>query len=392
MNLDELEFSFNKLNQYVEAEEFKGYDPYDTLNSKIKILKFGKWIPAIAIQVQKRNPVNLRKLLRIKKDFNPKAMGLFLQAYSLMYRINPDPEIKKTMQFLYRWLVDNYSRGYKGYCWGYNFDWVTPKKKIKAFMPTIVVSSIVSKGIFEYYKITKDDQAISVLKSTCDFILEDLPITEKNEGICFSYSPVEKDCCFNASMLGAEILAKVYSLTKEHKLLEYSKKAVDFTLVYQYDDGHWDYSVDLKTGKERKQIDFHQGYILESLHDFMIYTNSTEEKYLKALRTGAEFYRREQFFDDGRSKWRIPIKWPVDIHNQAQGIITFSRLKRLDENYLKFAQTIALWTISNMEDEKGFFYYQQFKFFSNKIPYMRWSQAWMLLALINLLINFGFHS
>jgi hypothetical protein len=33
----------------------------------------------------------------------------------------------------------------------------------------------------------------------------------------------------------------------------------------------------------------------------------------------------------------------------------------------------------------GYFYYQIQPYYKNKIPYMRWSQAWMLLALATLL-------
>jgi len=42
---------------------------------------------------------------------------------------------------------------------------------------------------------------------------------------------------------------------------------------------------------------------------------------------------------------------------------------------------IAKWTIDNIQDEKGYFYYQRYRFFTNKIPYMRWSQAWMFYAI-----------
>ncbi len=48
------------------------------------------------------------------------------------------------------------------------------------------------------------------------------------------------------------------------------------------------------------------------------------------------------------------------------------------------ARTIAEWTIKNMQDEKGFFYYQKWPMVTNKIPFIRWSQAWMLLALASL--------
>ncbi len=72
--------SLTRLQDYVESEGFKGYDPYDTLNSRFNFLQHGKWIPVLAIQLQKRNPVNFRRILGIPKAFNPKAIGLFLQA------------------------------------------------------------------------------------------------------------------------------------------------------------------------------------------------------------------------------------------------------------------------------------------------------------------------
>jgi len=84
---------------------------------------------------------------------------------------------------------------------------------------------------------------------------------------------------------------------------------------------------------------------------------------------------------------RYPLKWPVDIHNQSQGIITFSELKFFNTDYLNFANTIAKWTIENMQDKSGYFYFRKYPYFTNKISYMRWGQAWMFLALTELLVN-----
>jgi hypothetical protein len=77
----------------------------------------------------------------------------------------------------------------------------------------------------------------------------------------------------------------------------------------------------------------------------------------------------------------------VDIHNQAQGIITFSRLKEYGEEYSSFAGRIAGWTIGQMQNDIGYFYYQVHPNYKIRIPYIRWSQAWMLLALLTLDIN-----
>jgi rhamnogalacturonyl hydrolase YesR len=138
-------------------------------------------------------------------------------------------------------------------------------------------------------------------------------------------------------------------------------------------------------GVERKQIDFHQGFILDALDDFIINTRPDDGKYLEALLKGVDFYKNEQFLPDGRCKWRYPRRWPIDIHNQAQGIITFSRLRDRKPEYLDFARTIADWTITHMQDKSGYFYYQKWPIVTNKISYIRWGQAWMLFALSTLL-------
>jgi len=43
------------------------------------------------------------------------------------------------------------------------------------------------------------------------------------------------------------------------------------------------------------------------------------------------------------------------------------------------------WAMNHMWDERGFFYYRVLRFFTIRIPYMRWAQAWMLLAMSTLL-------
>jgi len=379
-----LSTSLSSLRKYVENQQFKGYDPYDTLNTKIPITSFGKWPSAIAIQIQKRNPFNIRPIIGIKKEVNPKAFGLFLHAYSILHQVNPTQETEDQMSFFFNWLLKNNTKGYSGLCWGYNFDWASPVKVLKAHSPTIVVSGFIAKGIFEYYQATKDPKAIESLESIGKFAWNDLKRISDSSGICMSYSTVQTDCCYNASMLGAELYAMLYSVTKKE---EYSNRALDMTkyvLAKQQPDGHWNYSIDPVTGQEREQIDFHQGYVLDSLHYVQKYLKITNQEITKAIEHGLKYYREKQFLDSGQSIWRVPKKWPLDIHNQTQGILTFSRLQRYISSEAQFAKVIAKWTIENMQDNKGFFYYRNHPWYKIKIPYMRWSQAWMFLALSEL--------
>lgn len=381
MNSEKIEKSLVKLKTYIESEDFKGYDPYDTLNSKPLKKMLGKCLPIIAIQFQKRNPVNIRPLLGIQKEINPKAMGLFLNAYANLYEIDHKNVVAEKMAFFIKWLEQNSLKGYSGCCWGYNFPWASPEKFTAKNTPNIVVSATIGKGLFAFYELTRSEVALDMLNGLAEFILKDLPVTEDKTGICFSYTPGKKDCCYNASLLGAEILARLFSLTGDEKLRAAAVKALDFVVVRQKESGMWNYSIDLDTGSERKQIDFHQGFVLESIAAIMKYTKNTEIKYSAALEKGLRFYYENQFQRDGRSKWRLPQNMPIEIHNQAQGIISFALLKEYAPEYFPFAQTIAEWTIKNMQDREGFFYYQNHHLYKNRISYMRWSQAWMLLAL-----------
>ncbi len=380
--------SFDRLRSYVEAEKFIGFDPYDALNASIDFSRLGKWAPVFAIQIQKRLPLNLRDLMGIRKARNPKGIGLLLHAYAIQYRMTQCEESRPLLDVLFKELLVCTSSGFSGYGWGYNFDWASPGKYLPAYTPSVVVSAFVGKGVRAYYECTHSAEALDVLKGICQFIEAELPRVEDERGICFSYTPLKRDCCYNASLLGAEMLSGVYALTGEERYRVMAVRAVDFVIAKQKADGRWNYSLDLKTGRERSQVDFHQGFILDSLQTCIQDTGMVEARYRRALQKGVAFYRQSQFTEEGRSLWRLPRSWPTDIHHQAQGIITFCRLGHLDASYLEFAQTIADWTLRYMQDEQhGFFYYRVGRLIKNKIPYMRWGQAWMMLALSQLLAS-----
>ena len=377
--------SLKILEQYVKKNNYSGFDPYEALNSPTLNSLNSRPIKLISTQVLVYSPVNLRNFLRIEPRKNPKAIGIFLQAYCKLFKHHliekKDFDIIK--KELVDFLIENRSTGYSGDCWGFNFNWQDLDRYLKKGLPTIVITSYVANAFLDLYELTKNKKYLEIARSSCEFILKDLHITKTEKGICFSYTPIDKYIVHNANALGAALLARVYALTKEDILLEYSKQAFDFLISYQKNNGSWSYSIDLNKKRERYQIDFHQGFILDALCNYLVYTNPQDEKYVKTLLRGSEFYIRMQFNSSGYAYWRLPKKWPTDIHNQAQGIITGCKLYNFfnQKKYLDFSKTIVKWTIKYMQDPTGYFYYQKWPIFTNKIPYMRWGQAWMMLAL-----------
>lgn len=377
--------SLKKLDNYLRYSGFKGYDPYDALNSP-KINKIqNHWIKILFTQFFVYSPINFRSFFKVKPDVNPKALALFLSAYCKMYKnnlIDADDftEISSKLENL---LFKTKSSGYSGCCWGFNFDWQDIIRYAPKKTPTIVISSFIGQGFLDLYDVTRDDKYLRIAESITEFMLKDLHITSLKNGICFSYTPLDSHVVHNANCLGAAFLTRVYSINHKETLLDYAKKAFDFSVSCQRDDGSWTYRLNPETGEERIQIDFHQGFIIDSLCDYIKYSGTNDEAYMMSLEKAALFYKNNQFQNDGKAKWRLPRNYPIDIHHLAQGISSFSKMYQLTKKieYLNCANRIAQWTIEKMQDEKGFFYYQKWPLFTNKISYMRWSQAWMMMAL-----------
>ncbi|MFY9558509.1 MAG: hypothetical protein WAV47_27745, partial [Blastocatellia bacterium] len=72
---------------------------------------------------------------------------------------------------------------------------------------------------------------------------------------------------------------------------------------------------------------------------------------------------------------------PHDVHSAAQGAITFVEMTDLMPNAEAMASRVVRWALNNLQDPTGYFYFQKYRFHTNKISYMRWAQAWMLYAL-----------
>ena len=90
-------------------------------------------------------------------------------------------EIKSLLDIL----VNLSSKGYSGFCWGYNFDWEARYTKIPAYTPTIVATGLITNGLFVYYKAYSDKSVKEILISSAKFVLNDLNRTYEGGDILF---------------------------------------------------------------------------------------------------------------------------------------------------------------------------------------------------------------
>jgi len=372
--------SLARLEDYIVKEKYKGYDPFDILMSplyKLPVLKSSQKIRLLSEQIFKRLSINLRPLLFVKKNLNPVTLGLCIQAYCNLIQLMPDKKsiYKTEIGFCISALEELGSPGHSGYCWGYDFDWEARYATMSAYTPTVVATGFITNALFKYYMLTNNEKAFKLLKSSVKFVTKDLNKSYENERFCYSYSPIDHQKVLNATMKGARLLIQVYSITKEESLYEEAKKTVDYVVKHQRQNGAWSYSI----GDARGWVDnFHTGYILDCLDEYI--NLSGDKRYERNLQLGIDYYVKNFFADNGVPKYFDNSIYPIDSTAAAQSIITLLRF-----SYLEKALQVAEWMIYNMQSKKGFFYFQKHKFYTNKINFMRWSNAWMFLALSQLM-------
>lgn len=380
--------AFRALAHYCEAEDYKGWDPYDGLNSRIfQATCLKRWDVArlVLIQVCKRSPVNLRPLLLVPKQYNAKGIGLFLRGYCNLLRLarkgdgrfGTVEKLQHKINELAELLIDLQSEGYSGACWGYNFDWQARRLFLfPAHTPTVVATTFCASALFEAYECTGEQLYLDTALSSAEFVLKDLNRSEHKGGFMLSYSPLPgNDTVYNASLLGAKLLSYCYHYSRKDEFKVAAKQIVNAACEGQGSDGSWVYGL----LPVQSWIDsFHTGYNLDAIAHYARYCE--DDNYGENIRRGLDFYINNFFLNDGTPKYYHDRMYPIDIHCPGQLWVTLSVLRKWS-GHAELSKVVAGWTIDNMQDEKGYFYYQLKRGLSSKISYMRWSNAFMFNAL-----------
>jgi hypothetical protein len=379
----ELRPAIQKLLAFCQANDWAGYDPYDALNSKaFKALPFlNSRIPRLVLtQALKRSPFNIRPLLFIPKLQNPKGIALFLSAFVKLSRagiINA----RHLISAMADRLVALRSPAVPYSCWGYSFPWQTRTIVVPAGAPNLVCTSFVANAFLDAYEETKDLACLNIAVSAAEYIVNDLYWSGDGGAAGFSYpQPGLRGEVHNANFLAAALLCRVYKHTGEDKFLGPALRVARFSAAKQHADGSWYYG---EQASQRWIDNFHTGYNLCALRSICKDTGTDE--FDSCIRRGFEFYRKHFFRQDGAVRYFHDRTYPIDIHAVAQSILTLVELQDLDSGNIPLANSVYRWAMDHMWDDRGFFYYRVLRFGTIRTPYMRWSLAWMFLAMSTLL-------
>ena len=360
--------------QLLKSDDFKVHDPFDGLQSKKfkGLVGYSKWSRLLWLQFHKRSPINLRRLFSIEKEINPKGLALLLSGRSFLGK-SEDAEL------LFNLLMDALTvlpSGSAG--WGYNFDWQNKVFFIPKFTPTIVNTSFAVHAILDFEEHCEGDISSVEWGKVLSFYVSELYRTGSAENFCFSYTPIDRTKVHNANLLAAGALSR---LCKKLGISEYDSLingAVSYSVSMQNVDGSWVYGDD----EVQQWVDsFHTGFNLEAL-DHVAAANKYQdaESLLNCIEIGKNFYASNFFGPNGEPFYYSNKKYPFDVHSSAQALSYFSD----KPEYVEVLHKVLSWAIVNLYD-RGSFHYQKTRFYTNKIMYGRWGQAWMIYGLSKVL-------
>jgi hypothetical protein len=379
--------SISRLSGWLERNDYRGYDTFDGLNARfVRPLTFEtNFLRTVLQQGMRRFPLNLRPLLGVTRERSTKGMGFLARGFMRLHQATGNMEWANKAESALEWLIEHRSSGYNGACWGNHFDYQSRSFYLPKNMPTVVWTSLIGHAFLDGHDHFKNDQFkkdryLEVAISACEHIVRDLEAFPDGAGACITYVPGMNSQVHNANTLGGSLLARTYAHTGNEAYRELAQRALQYTAQYQRPDASWYYG-------EKYNLhwvdNFHTAYVLDC---FKYYSDSTgDHRFEKEMTTGYEYWKKTFFLSDGTPRYYDYKTLPIDIQCSSQAIDTLVFFHERDSESLALAIKVAQWTIANMQDRAGYFYYRRYsRAIVNKTPTLHWGQATMMSALAGL--------
>ncbi len=362
---NEIEEAISRIRAWGELRDWRGYDPYDALNSPAApLLTIGTRMGRrVLTQLVKLSPLNLRPLIGIKPDWNAKALGLVASAYARLWAATGDESARRAASRWLTWLAEHHAGDASGMAWGYNFDVQTRFFSYPRGTANTIATSFVAHAFLDGRELLGNERWTEPAVAAARY-LETKMLAD--EGY-FRYLDHEDELVHNANLLACAVLARA----GHHGPL---RRALDISLRAQRSDGSWPYA----EGPSGNWVDnFHTAYVLESL----AHCRPVCPEVGPALERGLRFWERELFLADGTPKYDAGRLYPIDAHCYASAIDAWLAAARL-----RPALRTAFLLVERMIAPSGHAWFQERRFWTNRVPFVRWTTAPSFRALAGVLL------
>lgn len=261
------------IEKYLLKENLLTYDPYDIwitkTGQKVKQFYYRHNLLGIApagfLTIYDFYINNKLRLGYEKREYPILRAQAALTLLSL-YKTDENPDYLTYAKKHIDWLLENGSKGYAGYCWGLNYDWVYSGDEIyDDNMPFSTHTPYPLEAMVKYYEITNDESLIEPIKSVFDFFETDIKVMREDDNILALSYGVQKDrVATNASSYAMYCYALLLDFLPEKRAYIEAKiqKLYNFLSSVQDEDGSWLYS----PYDENTFIDtFHSAFVMKNI-------------------------------------------------------------------------------------------------------------------------------
>jgi len=406
---EELWTSVNKFRNWLNNTGGVSYDPYDILGTR-----YGRWARRI---YYRKNPLGvlLTAPLVLMEILAPGLRGLFVGkrhyptadaqlalAFLNLYELQQGTDVpssrvvddrsgriwREQAESLANELLQQSAPGYSGFCWGYPFDW----QHVNGFMPKgtphITATPYCYEVFTRLFDITGDSKYREIARSIAAFVSDDLIDTPTgDDAAASSYTPYDQGKVVNASAYRAFVLFDAARRFDNEKYLTKAQKNLRFLLNSQRSDGSWLYAVD--NPPEAFVDNFHTCFVLKNLYKLNQHLGSLEVA--QSVQQGYEFYRKNLIDSDGNPKtYAVAPRAEIvraEMYNFAEGITLGALLRDDIPEAFTIADELAATLVRQFQLTNGHFVTRIYRGgIRHSVPYLRWPQSQLFLALTNLLV------
>lgn len=380
-DVNKIRASVARVQRWVEAHDYRGYEPFDGLSSWFRPLTFGNiFAERILMQSIRQSPVNLRPIAGVTRKDSTKGRGYMAWGYLDLYKLTGDAAFLSKAEACLDWLDHHRVMRFTTHAWSNHFDFSSRGGSYTKDDPIIVWTSLIGQAYLEAYEQTHNPRWLRIADSACQWVMA-LPREQTPTGNCLSYLAHVQSSIHNANLLGAALLARASKFTGRPEYREVARSAVEYSCSRQLPDGSWWYAED---ARYRWIDNFHTGYNLNSLRCYLDYTG--DSTWSGNLDRGLQFFKDHFFEESGRPRYYHDRTHPVDSQCAGQGIETLALFSDRDPECLALARRVADWTIDHMQEPDGHFHYRHYPWGRAKTPMLHWGQAVIFKGLTSLLL------
>jgi hypothetical protein len=392
--VSELRASADRFVAWLERSGYASYDPYDVWGTSYgrvgrrlyyKKNPLGMLLTAPVILMEVICPQ--ARILLVKKDRFPTADAQLALAFLNLYEISGDARWLAKANALADDLLAQSIAGYSGLCWGYPFNWQRVLGLMPKGTPHITATPYCYEVFTRLFDLTGDTHHVEAARSIAAFVFEDLHDTPTGEdAAAASYTPDDRSKVINASAYRAFVLFDAARRFQNEAYRARASRNLQFILQTQRADGSWLYAID--SPAEAFIDHFHTCFVLKNLYKLNRHVQSPAVA--QAVRRGYEWYRASLFdADDNPRSFTIAPRVQivrVEMYNVAEAITLGTLLRHDIPEAFTLADALANRFVVGGQLPAGHWITRVYLGgIAHRVPFLRWPQSQLFLALTNLL-------